>query len=309
MINTKPKVLLVVDVPGWAWDHKANALMRNLKNTFTFVKAYNKNLTKKMIYDADSVHFFGWAECPYFVEQCTAGVSSHNFEKQMDHAKSLMRKYKIITAVSKIIHNSLVKNKLNDNIILCENGVETDFFIPKTKGLISKKLRVGWVGQKIGRYDQHGYKSVIEPLIPLIQKRSDMTFSMIDNNWTTAISHKDMVSYYQSIDVLLHAGHMTGTPNPVFEAASCGKPSISTKIGAAGDLIINGHNGFVLLKPTFGGNNSGIVGQFINKLIFLAENMELCREMGGHAREAVEAKWSWKEKSKMWIPVFKECRV
>ena len=32
------KLLLVADVPGWAWDHKAHALKRHLKNEFDEIR-------------------------------------------------------------------------------------------------------------------------------------------------------------------------------------------------------------------------------------------------------------------------------
>ena len=42
--NVKPKVLLVVDLPGWAFDHIADELIANLSNRFTFKRIYEVDI-------------------------------------------------------------------------------------------------------------------------------------------------------------------------------------------------------------------------------------------------------------------------
>jgi hypothetical protein len=46
-----------------------------------------------------------------------------------------------------------------------------------------------------------------------------------------------MPDYYNSIDVLLCASAMEGTPNPVLEAMACGVPVISTDVGVVPEVL------------------------------------------------------------------------
>lgn len=305
------RVLLVPDVPNWAWDFKADALIKCLGDTFDFSKNYTNRFNKAWLKEYDSIHFFGWVDSISVASFVTTGISSQNFENQIDKAKSIMPKFKAITTVSRIILDKAKKLRLNDNLYLCENGVDLEMFQPDKENVKNDKLIIGWVGQAGGNFDQHGYKSILQPLKAMINGRKDMEVRVIGNNWKNAISRSEMIKFYHSIDVLIHTGHMTGTPNPIFEAAACGKAVMSTIVGASPDMIKDGENGF-LIQPYHLGDRivmQRVIDEFMKKLLLLVKDRELCGVFGNKSREIVEKDWGWKVKAKQWIPVFRNYQI
>jgi len=309
------KLLLIPDVPGWAWDHKANALMRHLKDKYEITKYYYRevvsNLNENVLKEFDAVHSFGWAESPW-INLCTTGVSSHNFRRDKPKASKIISKYKGVTAVSRIILNELKGMNIKSPLYLCENGVETDWFIPSRKRNNIKKFIVGWSGQRSRLpYDQHGYLSLALPLKEKLAMHRNIEFKMITNSWDTAVPHREMVDFYHSIDLMVHTGHMTGTPNPIFEAASCGKAVMSTRIGSANDMIKNGLNGYLfpcnnIINRSYA---KKLVDGMYSKILQLSRSRDLCAVLGENARTTVVKDWTWAKRSQDWCPVFDNHRI
>lgn len=285
------RVLLVYDVNDWAWHHKARALQKHLKSHFEKIDIKSlKELQKSDLNKYHSVHLFGWADRPGWTPHSTCGVSSHNFEHKIAKAKKLLPKYRAITAVSMMIYSKLKKKKLNKNIYLCENGVDTEMFYPKQN---DGQFTVGWVGQPTELpHDQHGYTTLWKPIRQKLD-RVGIKYKEIKNTWKTAIPHKEMVKFYHSIDVLVHTGRMTGTPNPAFEAAACGKAVVSTKIGAISELCCA-----EIVENDPIDEIRHMIGEYNNdRTMCVFDGMELHRE--------ICEEWTWKKKALEWLPVLK----
>src|SRR5262249_21187815 len=56
----------------------------------------------------------------------------------------------------------------------------------------------------------------------------------------------EMLEFYHSLDAYLVGSRVEGTPNPGLEAAACGIPVISTRVGNMPELIRDGENGFLI---------------------------------------------------------------
>ena len=55
-----------------------------------------------------------------------------------------------------------------------------------------------------------------------------------------------MLDFYQSIDYYLCTSWHEGTPNPCLEAASCGVPLITTRVGNMPELVDDRENSFLI---------------------------------------------------------------
>lgn len=204
-------------------------------------------------------------------------------------ASVIFKKYKAVTAVSRKIYNRLKEYDFCENLYLCENGVDEKMFVPERKER-GKKLVIGWVGRPsgdCGEMDQHGYNIVLSPLMEKLRNDSRFEFRLFQRTYMNAVPHSDMVKYYNSIDVLIHTGHMTGTPNPIFEAASCGKAVICTTIGAAIDMIDNGLNGWLIEMRNDKEHFPVVIKNFIDKLEILYKDREFCESMGFESRKTI----------------------
>ena len=287
--------MIIADIPGWAWSHKADALVKYLSKDFDEIrKIYLKKFTRNYSEYKNKYnlfHFFGWGEGARFAGRATAGISSTNWKyKHLRRAKMVMPKYRALVPVSKLLAEG-VKGK-NKNIMIAQNGVDHTMFYPKRK---QKKFIVGWMGQPTKPpHDQHGYTKTLKPLFLALSKLGIST-APFAATYKTAKPLSEMIDYYNSVSVMIHTGTMTGTPNPIFEAAACGRPVLSTRIGAAPELI-NGKNGQIC----------NTIDDFVKEITFLRDNQDIAEQMGTQAREDILRDWTWEKRARAYIPIFKK---
>jgi glycosyltransferase involved in cell wall biosynthesis len=313
------KILLVADIPGWAWDHKANVLVNNLKHHVDNIKKiFVNNFDPKYVKMFDLIHFFGWLDAIDYYDKCTVGVSSFNYQvKYWDIAKSNMNKFRGIGVVSKELFDSLVKDNLNSNIFCIPNGVDEKIFFP-TKKLDNKKLIVGWVGQPSkgtlfkgyssvnNFYDQHGYTNILLPLVDRFKENNKIEFKIFSRKPIDAIPHSEMNNFYNLCDIVIHTGYLTGTPNPIFEAAACAKPVICTKVGAAMDMIENGINGYLVDCYTNKKEAFNTINKFEEIIKLFIKDRDFVKLMGEKSRDIILKNWTWKKRSEDYLKFFKE---
>lgn len=94
----------------------------------------------------------------------------------------------------------------------------------------------------------------------------------------------DMIPVYQRGDMLVLTSDWEGAPNVILEAMACGLPVVSTRAGAAADFIVDGETGFL--------TSVGDVETIADRIVRLASEPELRRQMGLAARARVEAQYS-----------------
>lgn len=62
------------------------------------------------------------------------------------------------------------------------------------------------------------------------------------------VEHEALPDWYNAADLFCLATRGEGCPNVVLEALACGTPVVVTDVGAVGELVVEGENGF-LLRP------------------------------------------------------------
>ena len=82
------------------------------------------------------------------------------------------------------------------------------------------------------------------------------------------------------------ASTVDGTPNPALEAASCGLPILSNRIGNMPEFIEQGVNGFLVRRH---------IEDYAEKLRWMKNNIPKCDKMGQRARQKIEDEWCWRE--------------
>jgi glycosyltransferase involved in cell wall biosynthesis len=86
-----------------------------------------------------------------------------------------------------------------------------------------------------------------------------------------------------------------GTPNPCLEAAACGLPVLTTRVGNMPELIRDGENGFFVERDA---------ADIARRLTDLREDPDLRVRMGRSARAAVEA-WDWRHQAANYDAMFR----
>lgn len=309
------RILLLADVPNWAWDKKADAIIKHLPQ-YDIDKSYSNLVPKIDLSQYNAVHYFGWLD-GYNVAQkypyITSAVSSYNYYlSHLSKAQKELPRYAAIGAVSTQLYNHLrlnIRNLRSDKMYICENGVDHEFFVPEIKKP-RKKFIVGFVGQLTSGsfnrrpYDMKGYDHILRHVIEQLKPYSDIEFKIISNNHLTAISADDMRREYHDMDILMSSSFREGTPNPAFEAASCGIPVISTGVGCIPDLISDGHSGYILPQYDNEREATALISRYVAYILHLYNNRELVTSMGETIRKRIESNWTWADRAKQWIPLF-----
>ena len=311
---------MVYDVKGWAWHRKAIAIQKMLNNDFQRVSIVSgKEFHKGLFAKYNHVHMFGWTDkkgCAGKYKGHTAGVSSHNFiYLHPGKAKKYLPRYSALTATSMLIYNELKQRKLNSNIHYCPNGVDETEFTPGPKRENLDKFVVGWSGQPSGPgfspsegLDAHGYHNILLPLLISMKDEKDIHFQILDRTHKNAKPWNKIPDWYRNCDVFLHTGYCTGTPNPLFEAAACGVPGISTAIGAAPELIEGGINGYIVPRFYNKQDAEARVDEIRHLILKMKADVEHVKVMSKKARMIIEENWTWRIRAQAWKEVFLKYR-
>jgi len=198
-----------------------------------------------------------------------------------------MRQTAVVHANSVMLYNFL--QKIHSNVYYVPNGVDEELFRP-TKEIPKERkgLRVGHVGKACPAKHQ---KDVLEPAVRLAKVEYVNNY----NTWKTKIPHDQMYKIYNDMDVYIAKSSEDGTPNPMLESMSCGRPVIINHIGNAPELVRNGYNGFIV---------GGSIEDYVEKMRYLAENRDKLIQMGENARKSILDGWTWKQQAENYRKMF-----
>ena len=308
------KILLIVDVPNWAWAHKARAIKKFLENDELLfdIKAggehYNPN-------NYNHIHTFSFQLSNLSRFNASTTVASYNFELKNNTRGELnkINSFKKIVCVSPLIYNKLKNYGIDESkLFKCYNGVDETLFFPINRTYpLNRPIVIGWCGQPPGKGDQHGLQ-IIKQIMENLNDNSNFEFKINAKNYTTAIPFNKMnEDYYNKIDIIIHTGLATGTPNTVYEAVASGAFAMGTKIGCMEELITHNVNGYLFNKPSISNKNmfsnkEEIIKcskEITDKLLYLNENREVIEKFAKKLRQNVLDNWTWKKRAQDWLPI------
>jgi glycosyltransferase involved in cell wall biosynthesis len=107
-------------------------------------------------------------------------------------------------------------------------------------------------------------------------------------------NHDEMLDFYRNLDVYVCASRSEGTPNPCLEAAACGVPLVTTRVGNMPELIQDGDNGLF-----FDGTAEGLA----NKLALLRDTPSLGSRMSARMIETIQ-EWDWAVQAENYAHMF-----
>ncbi|CAG7857448.1 hypothetical protein MCAMS1_02269 [biofilm metagenome] len=317
-------VLIILDKYGWAYDTLARGLVdhaQNEKLSFDIVSAADD-----MAYIQENHHryelvfVFGWtsvfsnkknknyAQLLPFLDnsKLITGIHSHrswdNYLSQPDELPppplDLINKLgniKKINVISRRLFR-IFENAGLSNIVLTENGVDTELFNPSVPVNTdrSKPLKIGFSGSKdIAKHDfLKGFSEYILPLNTL----HNVEVCVLGGRGANQVKREDMPALYNQIDLYICASTSEGFSQSVLEASACGRGIISTRVGGCEDLIVESHNGFFINRDI----NS--IKQLVARL---EADRDLVKQLGENNRKIVEETYSWDIRVKDWLDFIK----
>ena len=289
----------MADVKNWAWWIKSKYLEKYLSDEYDIdticvvgpgcMSHYNIPAN-----DYDLYFTFGYTYVDYILNiprfKRVTGVTAHRARHVI---QPQMKKAGNIHANSMMLYNELIAMGYS-KVHYLPNGVDVDLF-RVVEPIQEKRQRiiVGHVGKECPQKGQREY------IYPAIKKSGAESITNVVT-WQNKIPHDQMYKIYQKMDVFIVASTEDGTPNPALEAASCGRPIISNRIGNMPEFIEDGVNGFLVNRN---------VDEYVEKITWLQNNRDKMIKMGQKAIETVEKYWTWEIQSENYRNMFKEIFV
>lgn len=288
-----PRILAIADRPGWAIDRKTQNLRRVLERRFEIVHRFQHDVTESDVNAADIVLIFYWLQIPKLSlpesvlarrsDRLLIGICSHRELEGEFREPGLATLHRLARAV--FVNNRQLEREyrplLRVPVHYTPNGVDTTYFCPSQEPHpLSDELRVGWAGSLGNHGPAHrGFHELIEPAVAAVPGTRLLT-AIREQRWR---SLDEMPDFYRNLDVYVCASVSEGTPNPCLEAAACGVPLVTTRVGNMPELIRDGDNGLFF---------DGTVEGLTNKLALLRDTPSLRSRMAVRMIETIQV-WDW----------------
>lgn len=277
----KPRVLMLVDKRGWAYDTAAQAISRRLSDEFEFRIEYVRENPDLNAWKFDLLYVFFWGEDyhrKFGVKPCRVikEISSHRWENEDAYgrlnAAQAAAKYLAdagtLTATSHRLRDAFSPHR---EVFWCPNGFETGTFSARENR--TGPLRIGWAGNR-----KDACKGVDDILVPAAGRDFELVLAGGDLDSTA------MGRFYNSIDVLCVASTAEGEPLTLVEGMASGVFPVAVDVGIVPELVRHGENGFVVNR------NPAAFGAAFQ---WCRQNVDRVRQAGSDnaRRMATERRW------------------
>lgn len=311
-MTRKPRILVVADTPGWAWETKALAYATYLQEAFDISICYASQGTPPFR-DFDLVHLFEVSQLRLVPEtgqtpwalgrpyKLVAGLTAHVWETWGEaRMETWAGMVDALHGNSRLLEAEL--KQFHPLVFYTPNGVDPVRF-QRTVPL-PPVVTFGHVGKPNPR---KGGGLIIEAA-----REAGVPLKLVQRTAKVALSQAAMHEWYQGITVMVCASNMDGTPNPMLEGAATGCALLSTRIGNMPEFITDRVNGYLLESRLPRRTPSGVPGgggdpervfleseslwtELATRMQELAASPHWTAALGLNARKTVLAGWTWPE--------------
>lgn len=302
---TVPLILFIVNRPGWAHDFKTRNLMRLLGGEYDIRLRYHSDVTEEDIDEATLILIYYWLQFERMQLLTSAfrrnrhkllvGISSswELEDNRRDAGLAVIRDFAIGVFINNLLLYRQFQPLLKLPTFYTPNGVDSGFYSPNTSKASSSLLRVGWAGSLTNL--EPGYRGYHEFIVPAVAalERVELLTAAREDKWRRP---EEMLEFYRSLDVYVCASRSEGTPNPCLEAAACGVPLVTTRVGNMPELIRHGINGFFVEQD---------VDDFARRLRLLRDDCDLRTAMSSQILRDIKG-WDWSLRARAYRRMFEE---
>jgi glycosyltransferase involved in cell wall biosynthesis len=244
----KPRICILVDAPGWAYDNVAQQIRKQLADEFNITIEYRTRKPKLDPVKYDLLHVCFWGEEYYkqfgFAQECIIKeISSHRWQYDAPYGPITVDEFgeRYLTDCDTAICTSarLLKliSSIKDRAYFTPNGVDIARF-NRSRKQRAGLLRYGWAGNAADSIK--GYHDIVEPAC------TGRTLLSAKGQW----SYWQMPHFYNDVDIFIVASRHEGGPLPLLEAMAAGCFPVCTDVGIVPELIEHMKNGFIVRDAT-----------------------------------------------------------
>lgn len=237
---SKPRVLLLIDVYGWAFHTLARGLQASLATKFSVDIAATADRPELHLADYDILHVFGIRNeyhRAFAQPSCKVVKSLYNTVRKPagETAAAFQEKYlqgvDALTVPTKAMHEEVKGITLP--IFLTPEGVDTKLFHPTHSR--TGPLTVGWAGNTAKVYKQ--FAMAYQACTHLCElKVADGT-----------LNEQQMITFFNNVDVILCTSKPgEGCPRSLLEGMACGCFPVSFPVGIAPESVTTYSNGILV---------------------------------------------------------------
>jgi 2-polyprenyl-3-methyl-5-hydroxy-6-metoxy-1,4-benzoquinol methylase len=280
--ESRPQILLLCDKRGWAYDTTAQNLVSRLSDTFDFELQYVAEEPAIDEIKYDLIYVFWWGERYHrrFVAdkaKIVKEISSHRWEFEQKYGQHTPQE-----ALNRYMHDAgylvatsrklfTLFDDLHPRVFHYPLGVDTDLF--RLIGERDGGLTIGWAGDI-----RDPEKRVHEILVPACSGSFELELA------GGGLTPKELLDFYNDLDVICVSSSEEGTPLPLIEAMACGCFPVTTNVGVAAELIVHGENGLIV-DPT--------PESFRNAFEWCKENLPHVRKAGKKNALLIQRERTW----------------
>lgn len=244
----RPRILLLVDRRGWAYDISAREIVRHLKDDFDFDLKYVQVKPKLDPSRYDLIYVFFWGE-PYYrkfkfePERVIKEVSSHRWEDDPRYGPCTEEEFaaRYLNDCQAVICTSLRLTRMlegvHPNVHHTPNGISITSF--PMKSARSGPMTIGWAGNIADPLK--GYYDILEPAC-----RGQFRLLTASGK----VPHSKMNRFYNQVDIFAVASRHEGEPLTLIEAMASGCFPVCTDVGIVPELVRHQVNGYIVAEGT-----------------------------------------------------------
>jgi glycosyltransferase involved in cell wall biosynthesis len=298
MKKKKPRILLLIDKPNWAFDICASEYIKYLSDDFIFTKKYLVRPRPFLLsFKYDLIHVFWWGETYYKrfhwpKSKILKEVSSHRWEDDPRYGpctpEEFAKKYLADSGTVVCTSNKLYSKikPFFPRIHLANNGYSPQVFFLQRKNT-QRELTLCWVGN--ANDSVKGINDILIPAATALNLRVDIA---------TNLPHDELRGFYNDHDIILVGSIHEASPLTLIEAMACGCFPVCTDVGIVSELVVHGRNGYIVENRS--------VDSFIKAFKWCSENIDFVREQGIKNAALVYEKRRWEVCAESFRLMYKE---
>lgn len=284
----KPRVLMLVDKRGWAYDTAAQAISKRLSDEFEFRIEYVRETPDLNAWKFDLLYVFFWGETYHqkFVSdprRIIKEISSHRWANEDAYgrltaeqaAQKFLSDAGTLTATSRRLQNTFAPYR---EVHWCPNGFEENTFASRSRR--NGPLRIGWAGNQ--NDPCKGVQDILKPAAG-----DDFELVLAGGDLDSAA----MGNFYNSVDVLCVASTAEGEPLTLVEGMAAGVFPVAVDVGIVPELVRHGQDGFVVNRSS---------AAFQAAFQWCRQNVDLVREAGANNARRLSTSRRWDDVAVHW---------